>query len=59
MGVKIEELGPGNPESLALLAWYQLVEEAEKVLPLLVVNGSVLKGKDEIESYLSRRERGI
>ena len=34
------------------LAWHELVEEAEKALPLLVVNGFVLKGKQKIESYL-------
>ena len=54
MGIAVQELGPTNAGALALLAWYELVEEAEKCLPLMVVNGSVLKGRQEVESYLSQ-----
>ena len=50
----VEELGPNNPGALAHLAWYELVEEAEKVLPLLIVNDSILKGKQEVETYLKK-----
>ena len=54
MSIAVQELGPDNPGALAHLAWHELVEEAEKVLPLLVANGSVLKGKQEIEAYLKK-----
>ena len=33
MGITVQELAPDNPESLAELAWHELVEEAKKVLP--------------------------
>jgi hypothetical protein len=55
LGVDVEELEPDNPGALALLAWHELVEAAEKQLPLLVVNGSVLRGKETIEKYLRKR----
>jgi glutaredoxin 2 len=40
LGVKIEEIGPDNPEALALLAWHQLIPVAEKHLPILVMDDS-------------------
>jgi hypothetical protein len=38
MGVRVEELGPDNPDALAHLAWHELVETAEKTLPILVLD---------------------
>ena len=59
MSVTIQELTGDNPDALAQLAWCELVEEAQKELPLLVVNGSrVLRGKNEVEAYLKRRKNG-
>ncbi|MBW2097165.1 MAG: hypothetical protein JRI80_20105 [Deltaproteobacteria bacterium] len=40
LGVRVEELAPDNPEALAHLAWHELVETAEKTLPILVLNDS-------------------
>ncbi len=45
MDITIQELTGDNPNALAELAWFELVEEAEKELPLLVVGKQVLKGK--------------
>jgi hypothetical protein len=42
LGVKVQQLD--GPEALAELAWHELVEEAEKELPLLVIGNQVLKG---------------
>ena len=59
MSIAIQELGPDNPEALAQLAWCELVEEAQKELPFLVVNSSrVLRGKKEVEAYLKRLKNG-
>ena len=44
MGIVVQELGPDNPSALAHLAWFELVEVAEKNLPLLVNGKQVLKG---------------
>ena len=57
MGVEVHELTPDNPGALALLAWHELVELAEKELPLLIVGDKVLTG-DQIEGYLSQASRG-
>lgn len=40
MGIRVEELGPDNPEALAYLAWHELVTVAEKHLPILVLDDS-------------------
>jgi len=53
LGVKVEELGAHNPEALAHLAWHELVEDAEKTLPILVLNdSSAISDTGKIESYL-------
>lgn len=55
LGVEVEELGPDNPEALAHLAWHELVETAEKTLPILVLNdSSAISNTEEIRRYLGR-----
>jgi glutaredoxin 2 len=38
LGVRVEVLGPENPEGLAHLAWHGLVSVAERHLPILVLD---------------------
>lgn len=54
LGVKVEVLSPDNPESLAHLAWHELVNLAETQLPILVLDdNSTLTGAIRIKNYLS------
>lgn len=54
MGVKIEVLGPENPDALAHLAWHGLVSVAEKSLPILVLDdNSYIDGAIRIKKHLS------
>ena len=54
LGVQVEVLGPENPDSLAHLAWHGLVNEAEKNLPILVLDDMThLSGAIPIKSYLT------
>ena len=54
LGVRVEVLGPENPESLAHLAWHELVTLAETQLPILVLDdNSALTGAIRIKNYLS------
>jgi len=53
LGVNVDELGPNNPTALAHLAWHDLVEIAEKNLPILVLNdSSAITETGKIRSYL-------
>lgn len=54
LGVRVEVLSPENPESLAHLAWHELVSVAETQLPILVLDDSTsLTGAIRIKNYLS------
>ena len=54
LGVDVEELGPHNPDALAHLAWHELVETAEKSLPILVLNdSSAIADAIQIRRYLA------
>jgi len=54
LGVEVEELGPRNPDALAHLAWHELVETAEKSLPILVLNdSSAIADAMQIRHYLA------
>ena len=54
LGVEVEELGPHNPDALAHLAWHELVETAEKSLPILVLNdSSAIADAIQIRRYLA------
>ena len=53
LGVKEEVLGPDNPDSLAHLAWHELVAVAETQLPILVLDdSSSITGAIRIKNYL-------
>ena len=52
-GVSIEELTPQNVESLAHLAWHELVSVAETSLPILVLDDCTsITGAINIKNYL-------
>src|SRR4030066_1144481 len=54
LGVKVEVLGPDNPDSLAHLAWHELVSVAETQLPILVLDdSSSMTGAIRIKNYLN------
>ena len=54
IGVRVEILGPDNPDSLAHLAWHGLVRIAETQLPILVLDdSSSLTGAIRIKNYLA------
>ncbi len=53
LGVVEEVLGPDNPDSLAHLAWHELVSVAETQLPILVLDDSTpIVGAIRIKNYL-------
>ena len=54
LGVRVEVLSPDNPDSLAHLAWHELVSLAETQLPILVLDdSSSLTGAIQIKNYLT------
>jgi hypothetical protein len=53
LGIKVEVLGPDNFDSLAHLAWHELVSVAQTQLPILVLDDSTsLTGAIRIKNYL-------
>jgi glutaredoxin len=53
LGIAEEILGPDNPNSLAHLAWHELVSVAETQLPILVLDdSSSMTGAIRIKNYL-------
>jgi glutaredoxin len=53
LGIAEEILGPDNPDSLAHLAWHELVAVAETQLPILVLDdSSSITGAIRIKNYL-------
>ncbi|MCB2189561.1 MAG: hypothetical protein KQJ78_24350 [Deltaproteobacteria bacterium] len=55
MGVMVESLAEDNPDALAHLAWHELVDVAQRELPILVLDDmSHISGAIKIKSYLSR-----
>ena len=56
LGVEVEVLGPENSDSLAHLAWHELVSVAQTQLPILVLdNSSSMVGAIPIKNYLIRK----
>jgi glutaredoxin len=54
LGVRLEILSPDNAESLAHLAWHELVSVAETQLPILVLDdNSTLTGAIRIKNHLT------
>ncbi len=54
LGVRVEILGPDNADSLAHLAWHELVSVAETQLPILVLDdNSTLTGAIRIKNHLT------
>ena len=54
LGVQEEVLSPDNPDSLAHLAWHELVAVAETQLPILVLDdSSSIAGAVRIKNYLT------
>lgn len=55
LGVRQEVLSNDNPEALAHLAWHELVEVAQRELPILVLDDSThITGAIKIKSYLKK-----
>ena len=53
LGIREEVLAEDNPEALAHLAWHELVETAQKELPILVLDdSSSIVGALPIKKYL-------
>ncbi|MBU4275106.1 MAG: hypothetical protein KKC30_00045 [Proteobacteria bacterium] len=53
LGIAVDVLSPADPAALAHLAWHELVEVAEKELPILVLDDSShISGAIKIKSYL-------
>ena len=54
LGIQEEMLGDDNADALAHLAWHELVEVAQKELPILILDDSTaVVGAIPIKKYLS------
>lgn len=54
LGIQEEMLGEDNPAALAHLAWHEMVEVAQKELPILILDDcSAVVGAIPIKKYLS------
>lgn len=51
LGIEVEELD-NNPDALALLAWHECVELAEKSLPILVLCDGTILTNGKVKDYL-------
>jgi hypothetical protein len=58
MGITVEELD-GNPGALAILAWFELVEAAEKSLPILVLGDGTILTDGEVKGYLEALSKNV
>ncbi len=57
LGILEEVLSPDNPDSLAHLAWHELVAVAETQLPILVLDdSSSITGAIRIKNYLTEKQ---
>ncbi|CAO0821458.1 Glutaredoxin domain-containing protein [Desulfarculales bacterium] len=55
LGIKQDVLEPDNPDALAHLAWHELVDMAERELPILVLDDmSHISGAIKIKSFLNQ-----
>ena len=55
LGIREDILAPDNPDALAHLAWHELVDVAERELPILVLDDSThISGAIKIKSYLRK-----
>jgi glutaredoxin 2 len=56
LGIQEEVLGEDNAEALAHLAWHELIDTAQKELPILILDDStVVIGAIPIKKYLSHQ----
>lgn len=56
LGIREDILAPDNPDALAHLAWHELVDVAERELPILVLDDmSHISGAIKIKSYLNKQ----
>ncbi len=56
LGIQEEMLGENNADALAHLAWHELVEVAQKELPILILDDSTaVVGAIPIKKYLSHQ----
>ena len=53
LGIEVEELD-NNPDALALLAWHEAVEIAEKSLPILVLGDGTILTDGKVTGYLEK-----
>jgi glutaredoxin len=54
LGIQEEMLGDNNAEALAHLAWHEMVDVAQRELPILILNDSTaVVGAVPIKKYLS------